>query len=163
MWANLRIVATGAQIGVREGRRVHGRYTVSLQDLIDGRRHDDAVCRVTFGIDVHSTNKAVDTGIDHSDKVRSQPYDIPYRALVAKDVDGLLLAGRCISGDFIAHSSYRVTGNSVALGEAAGLAAAVAAKKGVGPHELDWARDVRQVRERLYGEVAARREPASIS
>jgi hypothetical protein len=56
-----------------------------------------------------------------------KPYDIPLRALIAKDVDGLLMAGRCISGDFIAHSSYRVTGNAVAMGEAAGVTAALAA------------------------------------
>jgi hypothetical protein len=67
-----------------------------------------------------------------------QPYDIPYPALIAEDVDGLLLAGRCISGDFIAHSSYRVTGNSVPMGEAAGLAAAVSIQKQVMPHELKW-------------------------
>ena len=57
---------------------------------------------------------------------------------MAADVDGLLMAGRCISGDFIAHSSYSVTGNSVPMGEAAGLAAAVSIKKNVMPHELDW-------------------------
>jgi len=56
--------------------------------------------------------------------VRARPYDIPYRALIARDVDALLMAGRCISGDFIAHSSYRVTGNAAATGEAAGIAAA---------------------------------------
>lgn len=137
-WSGLRIVATASQIGVREGRRVHGRYTVRLEDMIEGARHEDAVCRVTFGIDVHSTNKAATTGVDHSHgfKTRSQPYDIPYRALVAKDIEGLLLAGRCISGDFLAHSSYRVTGNSVALGQAAGTAAALCAKTDRLPSEL---------------------------
>ena len=67
-----------------------------------------------------------------------KPYDIPYPALVAADVDGLLMAGRCISGDFIAHSSYRVTGNAVPMGEAAGLAAAVSLQTGKLPHELSW-------------------------
>jgi hypothetical protein len=56
-----------------------------------------------------------------------QPYDIPLRALQARDVAGLWLAGRCISGDFLAHSSYRVTGDAVTMGEAAGSAAATAA------------------------------------
>jgi hypothetical protein len=59
----------------------------------------------------------------------------------------LVLAGRCISGDFVAHSSYRVTGNAVALGEAAGAAAAVAAKTGRLPGELRWA----EVSEMLKG------------
>ncbi|HMO86130.1 MAG TPA: FAD-dependent oxidoreductase, partial [Lacipirellulaceae bacterium] len=60
----------------------------------------------------------------------AKPFDIPFRALVARDVENLLLAGRCVSGDFLAHSSYRVTGNAVALGEAAGRAAATAATTG---------------------------------
>jgi len=60
------------------------------------------------------------------------------QSLIAADVDGLMMAGRCISGDFIAHSSYRVTGNSVPMGEAAGLTSAVSIKRGVMPHELSW-------------------------
>jgi succinate dehydrogenase/fumarate reductase flavoprotein subunit len=128
-WSRLRLVATGAQIGVREGRRIHGRYTVTVDDMVAGRQHADAVCRVAFGIDVHSTNPSAGKGIEPQ-KVRTQPYDIPLRALQARDVNGLWLAGRCISGDFLAHSSYRVTGNAVAMGEAAGKAAAAAAKGG---------------------------------
>ncbi len=158
-WSGIAIVATGAQIGVREGRRIRGRYVVTIDDMLAGARHDDAVCRVTFGIDVHSTNKATGTGIDHSHqlKKKTQPYDIPYPALVAADVDGLLLAGRCISGDFLAHSSYRVTGNSVAMGEAAGVAAAVAAGSGRLPHELDFVADVKPAQQRLHEQIADRR------
>lgn len=138
-WADIRIVATSAQIGVREGRRIHGRYTVTLEDMVNGRRHEDAVCEVTFNIDVHSTNKAHGTGIEGVPSgTRTQPYDIPLRALIAKDVDGLLMAGRCISGDFLAHSSYRVTGNAVAMGEAAGAVAALAARTDRLPHEVRW-------------------------
>jgi hypothetical protein len=70
--------------------------------------------------------------------VRARPYDIPYRALIARDVDGLLLAGRCISGDFLAHSSYRVTGNAVATGEAAGAGGAIAARTKRRPQEVPW-------------------------
>ena len=99
-WANLRIVATGAQIGVREARRIHGRYTVTEADLLNGARHEDAVCRVTFGVDVHSTDPSQGKGYSNANRSHTQPYDIPLRALIARDVDGLLLAGRCISGDF---------------------------------------------------------------
>ena len=67
-----------------------------------------------------------------------KPYDIPLRALIAKDVDGLMMAGRCISGDFISHSSYRVTGNAVAMGEAAGVTAALAAMTKRMPQEVPW-------------------------
>ena len=137
-WENLRLVATPNQIGTREGRRILGRYQVSSADLLAGARHADAVCRVTFPVDVHSIDPARGKGYG-DEGVRSQPYDIPLRALFARDVDGLLLAGRCISGDFFAHASYRVTGNAVALGEAAGSAAAAAALRGCLPHEVSFA------------------------
>ena len=126
-WKNIRLVATAEQIGVREGRRIRGLYTVSADDIRDGREHKDAVCRVTFGIDVHATDPKQEKGVEKA-AFRSKPYDIPLRALIARDVQGLLMAGRCISGDFLAHSSYRVTGNAVAMGEAAGKVAAVAAQ-----------------------------------
>ena len=129
VWKDLRLVATAEQIGVREGRRLRGLYTVTADDLKEGRRFDDAVCRATFGVDVHALDPQKTKAIE-AHPWKAKPYDIPLRALIAKDVQGLLFAGRCISGDFIAHSSYRVTGNAVALGEAAGKAAAVAAKTG---------------------------------
>jgi hypothetical protein len=135
-WKNVRIVATAEQIGVREGRRIHGLCTVSTDDLREGRSQKDAICRTTFGIDVHSTDPKKEKGIAKTG-FRAKPYDIPLRALIAKDVKGLMMAGRCISGDFIAHSSYRVTGNSVAMGEAAGKTAAVAAKSGRLPSAVD--------------------------
>ena len=135
-WKSVHIVATGEQIGVREGRRIHGLYTVNADDLREGRTQKDAVCRTTFGIDVHSTDPKKEKGIEKAG-FRAKPYDIPLRALIAKDVQGLMMAGRCISGDFIAHSSYRVTGNAVAMGEAAGKTAAVAAKSGRLPSAVD--------------------------
>ena len=137
VWKDMRIVATPAQIGVREGRRIQGRYTVSTEDLRIGATHDDAICRVTMGIDVHSTDASKTRGIEPK-PVKSKPYDIPLRALIAKDVDGLLMAGRCISGDFWAHSSYRVTGNAAAMGQAAGVTATLAARLHCLPHEVPW-------------------------
>jgi len=137
VWKNIRIVATAEQIGVREGRRLAGLYEVTADDLREGRRHTDAVCRTTFPIDVHATNPKKEKGIEKP-SFRAQPYDIPLRALIARDVRGLLMAGRSISGDFIAHSSYRVTGNAVAMGEAAGVAAALAAASSRLPQEVPW-------------------------
>jgi hypothetical protein len=150
VWADIRLVTTSPAIGVREGRRVRGLYTVDTQDLRVGRDHDDAVCRVTFGVDVHSTSKSAGTGIDHAHGFKSKPYDVPYRALVAADVDNLLLAGRCISGDFLAHSSYRVTGNAVAMGEAAGIAAAVCHDQQISPQQLDWVTHAKPVQQQLW-------------
>ena len=138
VWKDLKIVATAAQIGVREGRRIKGIYTVTVDDLRKGIRHQDAVCRVTFGVDVHSVKKEDEKAGKYSRGVTMQPYDIPIRALIAKDVDGLMMAGRCISGDFIAHSSYRVTGNAVAMGQVAGRVAALSAKKNILPQALPW-------------------------
>ncbi|HEY6168820.1 MAG TPA: FAD-dependent oxidoreductase [Verrucomicrobiae bacterium] len=142
-WDGVQIAATAEQIGVRDGRRIAGRYTVNMTDVTTGARHADAVVRPTFSIDVHATSAEHNevSGIEkHGLKVK--PYDIPLRALIAKDVDGLMMAGRCISGDFIAHSSYRVTGNATAMGEAAGIVSAIAAKSHRLPHEVEWSEGV---------------------
>jgi hypothetical protein len=101
---------------------------------------------VNFGFDVHNVRPGgVFAGEDEiAAEVRryrqagAKPYEIPLGALIAADVDGLMMAGRCISGDFIAHASYRVTGNAVPMGEAAGLASVASLKQGKLPHEIAW-------------------------
>ncbi len=146
-WKNIAVVATAEQIGVREGRRIRGRYTVTGTDLANGTKHPDAACRVNFGIDIHnvwpdSINERDKQVLAEARRIKQagvKAYDIPLPALIAAEVDGLMMAGRCISGDFIAHASYRVTGNAVPMGEAAGLASAASLKQGVLPHELKWA------------------------
>ena len=74
-----------------------------------------------------------------------QEWQIPYGALLPKKIDNVLAAGRCISGSSIAHASYRVTGDCVAMGQAAGTAAALAVKTGQSPGDVD----VEQLREQL--------------
>ena len=123
VWKNLQLAGTAGHIGVREGRRIKGLYTVSAEDIRCGRRHSDAICHVTFGIDVHATDPDKGKGIE-AVKFGNPGYDIPLRALISADIPNLLLTGRCISGDFLAHASYRVTGNTTVLGEAAGKLAA---------------------------------------
>ncbi len=139
IWEGMQVAATAEQIGIRDGRRIHGRYIVTKQDLVDGARQIDGVARATFGADIHAADpeKNKDGAVTHGG-IKTKPYDIPLRALIAKDIDGLMMAGRCISGDFIAHASYRVTGNAVAMGEAAGVVAAIAAKSKRLPHEVEW-------------------------
>lgn len=139
-WEGLQVVATAEQIGVRDGKRIRGRYEVTREDLVAGARHEDAVARVTFPVDIHAKSKKDNDvlTIERGGVEAFAPYDIPLRALVARDVDGLMMAGRCISGDFVAHASYRVTGNAVAMGESAGVAAALAALSGRNPHEVPW-------------------------
>jgi hypothetical protein len=133
-WKDIYLIDTGPFLGVREGRRIRGRYYITVDDIQEGRRFDDGICNVPFVADIHEPDPSQGNGIYH---VRVKPYDIPYRALVARDVDNLLMAGRCISGDHYAHASYRVTGDAVATGEAAGMAAAMAVEQRVPPPEID--------------------------
>jgi hypothetical protein len=111
----------------RQGRLTHViTESKSGREAFAGSKQQDAVCQVTYPINLRATDSKKEKGIEKAG-FRAKPYDIPLRALIAKDVTGLMMAGRCISGDFLAHSSYRVTGNAVAMGEAAGKVAAVAA------------------------------------
>ncbi|MCP5538756.1 MAG: FAD-dependent oxidoreductase [Akkermansiaceae bacterium] len=156
-WAGIDLMGTAEQIGTREGRRILGRYYVKDEDLRDGATFEDGICRVTFGIDVHSTKPDETKGIE-SKPFKSKPYDIPLRALIARDVSGLLMAGRCISGGFIAHSSYRVTGDAVTMGEAAGVTAALSAKTRTLPHEIPFSevsQALGEIRADAEGRVAA--------
>ncbi len=138
-WEALQIAATAEQIGVRDGRRIRGRYVVNKDDVVTGARYEDAVVRATFSVDIHALSAENNkTAAYHNAGIKTKPYDIPLRALIAKDVDGLMMAGRNISGDFISHASYRVTGNAVAMGEAAGVTAALAATSKRLPHDVPW-------------------------
>ncbi|MBC2602744.1 FAD-dependent oxidoreductase [Puniceicoccus vermicola] len=134
-WEKVHLVSTANHIGVREARRIRGRYRVSRDDLVEGRVHNNPICTATYWADVHSTDP--NSGKTYgSEGTEVKPYQIPLEAAIAADVDGLMMAGRCISGDFIAHSSYRVTGNAVEMGENVGKIAALAAKTNRLPHEV---------------------------
>lgn len=125
------LVETAMQVGVRETRRVLGEYYLELDDLVNGRGFDDGICRVTFNVDIHVPDGT------NLEATPVKPYEIPYRCLVPRGLDQLLVAGRCISGSHEAHGSYRVTGNCVAMGQAAGLAAAEAVRNGIDVRQLD--------------------------
>lgn len=124
---------TATAIGVRESRRIEGLYELTLEDILEGRTHSDGICTCAFNIDIHQPDGKSQEGHEY----RSKPYQIPYRCLVPKTIDNLLVAGRCISGSYEAHASYRVTGDCVAMGQAAGTAAAMAVKAQVLPRLLD--------------------------
>ena len=134
-YESLYTVFTSSHIGVREGRRIYGEYRITDDDIISGRRFDDGICLVTFGVDVHKLSDNDTTNCSRGYK--TQPYHIPYRALLPKGVKNLMLAGRCISGDFYPHASYRVMGNMAATGEAAGYSAAECSKAKMSPHSFD--------------------------
>lgn len=135
IWRNIALAGSSDNLGVREGRRIKGIEYVDFQHLGSGGRCDNAICRTTFCVDVHAPDPAKGNVIADQ-KVHTKPYDIPWGALVSAERDNLLMAGRCISGDFIAHSSYRVTGNSVPMGEAAGMGAAVSIRENILPSEV---------------------------
>ena len=122
-------------IGVRETRRFLGMEYLTREDLIAGRRWDSAVVRdASFVIDIHNPAGG---GQAHGFAEKVQDYDIPYGCLVPRTTDGLLLAGRCISGSHEAHASYRVQRIAMSIGAAAGAAAALATQRHVRPREVD--------------------------
>jgi hypothetical protein len=124
-WSNVRIVGTSAYIGVREGRRINGLYEVSIEDLIAGKKHQNAVCEVSCGVDVHSVDPKNGKGCNVKTKIKIKPaYDIPAESLISRDIDNLMMAGRCICGDFFSHSSYRISGNAAMMGEFSGIVSA---------------------------------------
>ena len=113
-------------------------YTLTQQDILNRASFEDWVVReARFNFDVHNlTGAGLDkTGVQHK---WNQPkgYTIPYGCLLPEGVEGLLLSGRNISGTHMAHSNYRAMPICVGIGEAAGVAAALAVKKGVTPREI---------------------------
>lgn len=113
------------QVGVRETNQIVGRYTLTEEDLLSGRRFDDVVAQTNYEIDIHNP-----TGGASTDERKLSGYDIPYRCLIPVDVEGLIVAGRCISATHVAMSSMRVQATCYALGQAAGNAAALAIETG---------------------------------
>lgn len=136
MWKDLHVVNTADMIGVREGRRIRGLYRLTADDVNQGRCFEDGICTVGFMTDVHDLSK--DDGGKERKKYGQDhpPYQIPMRSLVSADIKNLLMAGRCISGDFVAHSSYRVAGPAFRTGEVSGLIAAYCVKNGVDPCDV---------------------------
>ena len=125
-WAGLRLVATADQVCHRRARRIRGRYTMKVDDCFAGTAFEDAVATCRFGIDVHAVSRQMNKKNPAGSpfKLESKPYQIPLRACRAADLDNLYMAGRCISGDFFAQASYRVTGTAVEMGYNVGKAAA---------------------------------------
>lgn len=124
--------------GTREGRRVFGAYRLKNEDISEGRKFADGICLVTAAVDVHKL-KSDDT-TETQRGVYAKAYHIPFRCLVPLGSDNMLLAGRCLSGDFYPFASYRMMGNMMTVGEAAGFAAAMCAKEKTFPAAFDGTR-----------------------
>lgn len=132
---NIRLNKSNDHLGIREGRRIYGKYRLTDEDILEGRRFEDGIVLVTFPVDVHKLSNQDTT--DTSRGYKAKPYHIPYRCLLPLGSDNMLLAGRCISGDFYPFSSYRVIPNMAGVGEAAGYAAAICVKEGILPSEVN--------------------------
>ena len=138
---NAYVSAMPAVIGVRETRRIRGMAELTLRELLDGSASEAAVVRgASFPVDIHNPSgigQAI--GLFPGNDLKVKPYDIPYGCLVPRQLDGLLMAGRCISGRHEAMASYRVQVIAMATGIAAGAAAAFAVQQHVEPRALDLA------------------------
>jgi hypothetical protein len=125
---------TGAQIGIRESRRIVGEYVLTAEDLLSARKFDDCVARGSYPVDIHDPDGG---GTVIKRLAPGESYDIPYRSLVPKGIDNLLIAGRPISCTHEAHSAIRVMPIAAAIGEAAGAAAALCVRDKTTPRALD--------------------------
>jgi len=114
------IEQTAPTIGVRETRRIKGQYVLTADDVLSSREFEDSIARASCPIDIHPRNDEPAVY-----QVLEKSYSIPYRILVTNEVSNLIATGRCVSTDQEAHSSVRRMAPGFALGEAAGVAAAL--------------------------------------
>lgn len=121
-------------VGIRETRRIRGEYCLTADDVINAVKFPDAVARNNYPIDIHKLSLA---SVELLKLKSGEYYEIPYRCLVPLKIDNLLVAGRCISTTFEAQGSIRIQPVCRALGEAAGIAAAICIDKKVVPRRLD--------------------------
>lgn len=124
-FANAYLQQTGAQLGVRESRRVMGDYLLTEEDLLTPRRFDDVIACGSYPVDIHNPS-GEGTVLKHLEP--GQWYDIPYRTITPKGFDNLLVGGRSISATHAAHSAVRVMPIVFAIGHGAGIAAGFAAR-----------------------------------
>jgi len=136
------LVQSGNTLGVRETRRLRGRYVLSGSEAIRCATHPDTIARGTYMIDIHDPNGRSGAIGGY---IKGEFYDIPYGCLLPKEFDNLLAVGRCISADHVAHASTRIQGTCIMTGQAAGTAAALALDENITPAALD----VKKLQEKL--------------
>ncbi|MBC7235527.1 MAG: FAD-dependent oxidoreductase [Chloroflexi bacterium] len=126
--AGARVIETPPLLGIRQTRFIEGEYKLTAEDAIAGRRFADVVAISPCPI-IHFYG--------YRRYLEHEGYDIPYRCLVPKKIDGLLVAGRCISSEQQPYESHRAMVPIMAIGQAAGVAAALCAQSGSQPRTLD--------------------------
>ncbi|PZF97821.1 FAD-dependent oxidoreductase [Micromonospora endophytica] len=161
-FADARLIATGVQIGIRESRHILGEHVLTGEEVMRGTKVPDVVSRGYFPIDIHNLKGKEGYGQDQDQGTwgdLDDSYDIPYRCLVPRRLDGLVIAGRAISATHEAHGSFRTQGGVMGIGQAAGTAAAVAALDGVEPRKVD----VPRLQDALVAQGASlRRDPERV-
>ncbi len=130
------IASCSPQVTARESRRILGNSYITGSDYIHGVCPPDSVCYSFYPIDVHRGDKG--NALDNVFLTDGRVPGIPYGALVARNFDNLMMAGRNISGDRQAQSAYRVQASCMAMGEAAGTAAAMACAASIAPSLLNY-------------------------
>jgi succinate dehydrogenase/fumarate reductase flavoprotein subunit len=121
-------ISSGPQVSVRETRRVKGVYVITEDDAMAGRTFADTIAWRSGFLDTGGQKGGAYT--------KMMVHDVPYRAILPEKLDGLLVAGRCISATHMGAAAGKSMGNCMATGHAAGLAAALAAKKQTVPREI---------------------------
>jgi hypothetical protein len=145
---NCYLIDTAPYLGIRESRRIRGVETLDIDDVVETRKSPDGIAKGSFFVDIHSPDK---TGLFRPRYLPDDGYyDIPYGCLVPEQVDNLTVAGRCISATHEALGSVRVMYQCMALGQAAGTAAAICVEQGVVPRQVV----TEELRERLTAQGA---------
>ncbi|HYG77936.1 MAG TPA: FAD-dependent oxidoreductase [Planctomycetota bacterium] len=135
-YENASIINLSTQIGVRETRRVHGEYRLTRDDCLNVRRFDDRVLLCGAPIEDHRKDSSGEEETAWAYVPRGEAYDVPYRTLVPKGRSEILVAGRCFSASHDAHASCRSMAQTMAMGQAVGLAAAQSLKADCGARDV---------------------------
>lgn len=142
LFKHSKLYSIAPQIGIRESRRIVGRYTVTLDDYRRGRTYEDGIARVTYPVDIHNPNG---TGTHFIELPKGAWYEIPYRSLIPVKINNMLVACRAVSADHGTHSSLRVMPPVCSIGQAAGTAAAFGIREKTDVADIDGSR----IREQL--------------
>lgn len=145
---NCYMIDSAPYLGVRESRRIRGVETLTIDHVMQTRKSPRGIAKGSFFVDIHSPDE---TGLHNPRWLPEDSYyDIPYGCIVPERVDNLTVAGRCISATHEALGSSRVMYQCMALGQAAGTAAAICVEQGIAPRQVE----VEELRERLSAQGA---------
>jgi hypothetical protein len=129
-----RLKSTASYIGIRESRHIRGEYRLTAEDLLSAKVPEDSILIAANSVDVHGR---FGPKSNEYTPINGSYYGVPYRSLIPLGIDGLLLAGRCVSADSTAAGAIRVMPPCMAMGQAAGTAAAMAAKENISVRDVE--------------------------